>query len=203
MMTDYSANTSSTQTENVSRETSMDASRSEYTTAPALLFGGRGTSKDLDEPELLLRGADTADGGAAVGAFALRDGLAVLRRALDGVLHDLLGLALHAIRFYSDGVQTPFCSLLNRAQRPRENARDSRNLTSNTRPPLYGTAMQAHRGCRPPLYILQQLHNEFRIVVQRLLVDVLENIVPLREERRFRTIHAGEVHSLEALLDCN
>ena len=54
-----------------------------------------------------------------------------------------------------------------------------------------------------PLYILQQLHNEFRIVVQRLLVDVLENIVPLREERRFRTVHAGEVHSLEALLDCN
>ena len=148
MMTDYSANTSSTQTENVSRETSMDASRSEYTTAPEQKRGGRGTSKDLDEPELLLRGADTADGGAAVGAFSLRDGLAVLRRALDGVLHDLLGLALHAIRFNSHGFQTPFCSLLNRAQRPRENARDSRNLTSNTRPPLYGTAMQAHRGCR-------------------------------------------------------
>ena len=102
-MTDYSANTSNTQTENVSRETSMDGSRSGYTTAPEQKRGGRGTSKDLDEPELLLRGADTADGGAAVGTFALRDGLAVLRGTGHGVSHDLLLLALHAVRLDRHG----------------------------------------------------------------------------------------------------
>lgn len=48
---------------------------------------------------LFLRSTDTANGGAAVGALALRDRLAILRRALDGIRHDLLGLALHAISF--------------------------------------------------------------------------------------------------------
>ena len=49
----------------------------------------------------LLRSADAADGGTAVGALALGDRLAVLGRALDGVLHDLLFLALDAISFDS------------------------------------------------------------------------------------------------------
>ena len=38
---------------------------------------------------------------AILGALALGDGLAVLRNALDGVLHDLLRLALDAIRLDS------------------------------------------------------------------------------------------------------
>lgn len=46
---------------------------------------------------LFLGSANAANGGAAVRAFALRDRLAVLRRALDGVDHDLLRLALDAI----------------------------------------------------------------------------------------------------------
>ena len=49
----------------------------------------------------LLRGANAAHGGSAVRALPLGDGLAVLRDALNGVLHDLLRLALHAIRLDS------------------------------------------------------------------------------------------------------
>ena len=45
----------------------------------------------------LLAGTNAADRGSAIGALALRDGLAVLRRALHRVLHNLLGLALHAV----------------------------------------------------------------------------------------------------------
>ena len=63
----------------------------------------------VSEQRLLFGGADAADGGAAVGALALRDGLAVLRGSLDGVLHDHLRLALHAICFDSHGCLTPFC----------------------------------------------------------------------------------------------
>ena len=48
---------------------------------------------------LFLGGTDAANGGSAIRAFALRDRLAVLRRALDGVHHNLLRLALDAIRF--------------------------------------------------------------------------------------------------------
>ncbi len=51
--------------------------------------------------EKLLCSADAANGGSAVGALALRDRLAILRQALSRVLHRLLGLALHAIRFDS------------------------------------------------------------------------------------------------------
>ena len=47
--------------------------------------------------DMLFCSADTADGGAAVRALALRDRLAVLRDALNGILHDLLRLAFHAI----------------------------------------------------------------------------------------------------------
>ena len=47
----------------------------------------------------LLAGTNAADRGSAIGALALRDGLAVLRRALDGILHFLLRLALDAICF--------------------------------------------------------------------------------------------------------
>ena len=47
--------------------------------------------------DMLFCSADTADGGAAVGALALRDRLAVLHDALNGILHDLLCLAFHAI----------------------------------------------------------------------------------------------------------
>src|SRR5699024_10658893 len=75
------------------------------TTAPASSRGRRFFVED----STLLRSADAADGGAAIGALALRDGLAVLRRALDGILHDLLGLALHTIRFNSHDCKTPLC----------------------------------------------------------------------------------------------
>lgn len=47
----------------------------------------------------LFDGSDAADGGSAVGALALDDGLTVFRSALDGIFHDLLRLALYAIRF--------------------------------------------------------------------------------------------------------
>lgn len=50
---------------------------------------------------MLFDGADAADGGAAVGALALDNGLAVFRGALLGVRHRLLFLALHAISFNS------------------------------------------------------------------------------------------------------
>ena len=50
---------------------------------------------------LLLGGTDAAHGGSAVRTLALGDRLAVLRDALNGVLHDLLRLALHAIRLDS------------------------------------------------------------------------------------------------------
>lgn len=56
--------------------------------------------RDGLEPKLL-RGANAAHGGSAVRALPLGDGLAVLRDALNGVLHDLLRLALHAIRLDS------------------------------------------------------------------------------------------------------
>ena len=49
----------------------------------------------------LLHSADAADGGAAVGALALDDGLAVLGGALLGIRHRLLCLALHAISLNS------------------------------------------------------------------------------------------------------
>lgn len=51
----------------------------------------------------LLGGTNAADGGAAIGAFTLRDGLAVFRGSLDGILHDLLCLALHAVCLNSHG----------------------------------------------------------------------------------------------------
>ena len=47
---------------------------------------------------LFLARADAADRGAAVRAFTFGDGLAVLRQALNRVLHLLFRLALHAIR---------------------------------------------------------------------------------------------------------
>ena len=48
---------------------------------------------------LLLGRANAADGGTAVGALTLGDGLAVLGGALHRILHDLLSLALDAICF--------------------------------------------------------------------------------------------------------
>ena len=47
----------------------------------------------------LLGRTNAADGGAAVGALALGDGLAILGGALDRILHFLLGPALNAVRF--------------------------------------------------------------------------------------------------------
>ena len=66
------------------------------------------------EQTLLFRRADTTNSGTAVGAFALRDRLTVFRRALNGILHRLLGLALYTIRFDSHSCFVPFCSLLKR-----------------------------------------------------------------------------------------
>ena len=48
----------------------------------------------------LLGGTNVANGGAAVGALALGDGLAVLRGAFNRIDHGLLALALYAITFY-------------------------------------------------------------------------------------------------------
>ena len=48
----------------------------------------------------LLGSANAANGGAAVGALALGDGLAILCGAFNRILHDLLSLALYAICFY-------------------------------------------------------------------------------------------------------
>ena len=50
---------------------------------------------------MLLCRADAANRGAAIRALAFGDGLAVLRGALDGVLHYLLGAALYAVCFDS------------------------------------------------------------------------------------------------------
>ena len=66
------------------------------------------------ETAKLLGGADAADGGSAVGALTLGDGLAVLRNALDGVLHDLLRLALDAIRLDSHS----YLQMLSTGHRP-------------------------------------------------------------------------------------
>ena len=52
---------------------------------------------------VLFGSADTTDGGAAIGALALGDRLAVFSRALDGIFHFLLRLALHAICFNCHG----------------------------------------------------------------------------------------------------
>ena len=41
--------------------------------------------------------ANAADGGSAIGALTLGDGLTVLGNALNGILHFLLSLALHAV----------------------------------------------------------------------------------------------------------
>src|SRR5699024_6128474 len=68
----------------------------------------------------LLAGANAADGGAAVGALALRDGLAVLRRALHRVLHNLLGLALHAVSFDCHSVSTSLCLSMYQRECPQK-----------------------------------------------------------------------------------
>ena len=47
--------------------------------------------------DALFCSSNAADGGSAIGALALGDGLAILRRALDRIRHDLFGLALHAV----------------------------------------------------------------------------------------------------------
>lgn len=49
----------------------------------------------------LLNFADTADGGATVGALSLGDGLAVFGNALNRIGHDLFLLALYAVCFDS------------------------------------------------------------------------------------------------------
>ena len=51
----------------------------------------------------LFGGTNATDSGAAVRAFTLRDGFAVFRGSLDGILHDLLCLALHAVCLNSHG----------------------------------------------------------------------------------------------------
>ena len=58
----------------------------------------------------LLDLADAADGGAAVGALALGDGLAVLGVALLRVGHDLLRLALDAVSLDRHDSGPPLCS---------------------------------------------------------------------------------------------
>lgn len=74
---------------------------------------------DACSPELeslLLDCADTADGGTAVGALALHDGLAVLGQAFVGFHHDLLRLALHAVCFDFHFVLIPSQTGMHRAR---------------------------------------------------------------------------------------
>ena len=47
--------------------------------------------------DALFCSSNAADGGSAIGALTLGDGLTVLGNALNGILHFLLSLALHAI----------------------------------------------------------------------------------------------------------
>ena len=47
--------------------------------------------------DALFCSSNAADGGSAVGALTLGDGLTVLGNALNGILHFLLSLALHAV----------------------------------------------------------------------------------------------------------
>lgn len=66
--------------------------------------------------------SDATNGRAAVGALSLGDGLAVLRRALDGILHNLLCLALHAISLDCHGDSTSLFASIGKttAKFPRE-----------------------------------------------------------------------------------
>lgn len=64
----------------------------------------KGSAEALPFSMLFLRGTDHAHRGSAVGALALRNGLAVLRNALDRVEHNLFGLALNAVTLFCHGV---------------------------------------------------------------------------------------------------
>ena len=90
--------------QNVSRETlGTRAAHARHKKTASVRNGRRSPSCGSTQVAKLLRSANAADRGTAVGALALRDGLAVLRRALDGILHDLLRLALHAVSFDGHG----------------------------------------------------------------------------------------------------
>ena len=93
----------------------------------------------------LLAGTNAADRGSAIGTLALRDGLAVLRRALDGILHFLLRLALHAISFDRHGDSTSL--FVTDSGTPRRNARGPILVRTTHDRELYCTIMSCAEQC--------------------------------------------------------